>query len=265
MRHPVPILLYHHVSDEPLPWCSTPVLFDRHLAWLADNGYRTISLDQLRDRIEGRAEGAPREVVITFDDGYAELGGDVADSLRRHGFRAAAFLITSRNPDTEGELYADGYEAPDQTAYLSWQRARELADEGLFEFHSHTHSHRTWPLIADEAPVLAAEISTARSLLSDRLERPETDFDHLAWPYGRACGPWEDEARNLGVPVQYVVQRGAVTRADQIDRLPRILVDGMPLSSFSRWVRILSRRPTAIATNKVFGAIRARRQGAAYV
>lgn len=265
MRHPVPILLYHHVSDEPLPWCSTPGLFDQHLAWLADHDYRTITLAQLRDRIEGRVDPEPREVVITFDDGYAELGTHVADSLRRHGFSAAAFLITSRNPDAEGEPHAADYDAPDDTAYLSWERARALAAEGLFEFHSHTHSHQTWPLTAEEAPVLATEIRTARSLLSDRLDRPEADFDHLAWPYGRACAPWEDEARNLGVPMQYVVQRGAVTRADQIDRLPRILVDGMALSSFSRWLQVLSRRPTAVATNKVFGTIRARRQGAAYV
>ncbi len=265
MRHPVPILLYHHVSDEPLPFCSTPALFDQHLAWLAQEGYRTITLAELRDRIEGRAEGAPREIVITFDDGYAELGTDVAEALRRHGFCAAAFLITSRNPEAEGEGHAADYEPPDETTYLSWERARELADEGLFEFHSHTHSHQTWPLTADEAPVLAAEISTARTILSDRLGRPEATFDHLAWPYGRACAPWEDEARNLGVPVQYVVQRGAVTRPDQIDRLPRILVDGMALSSFTRWVGLLSRRPTAVAANKVFGTIRARRQGAAYV
>lgn len=260
MMRPVPVLLYHHVCREPQPFSSSPELFDRHLAWLRRHGFRSLTLDELRQRIETGDDGPEPEVVITFDDGYAELGTDVADSLRRHGFTAAAFLITSRNPDDEGSAGDDG-----EARYLSWEQARRLADEGIMEFHSHTHSHQKWPLTADQGPVLAEEIRTSRRLLSERLDRPPSTFDHLAWPYGRACDAWEEEARRLGVDAQYVVQRGAVTRPGQIDRLPRLLADGMSLRTFAAWMTVLSRRPGALAANRVFGTIRARREGAAYV
>ncbi|MEM8925807.1 MAG: polysaccharide deacetylase family protein [Actinomycetota bacterium] len=257
MIRPVPILLYHRVLDEPGPFTSSPALFDAHLAWLAEQGYRSISLDDLEDRIAGRVGGGRREVVITFDDGYAELGTTAADLLRRHGFDATAFLITSRNPD---ETDTSG----DPDAYLSWDRARELAAEGVYRFHSHTHNHEKWPLTAEEAPTLHTEIATARTVLAEKLERPVTEFDHLAWPYGRACDAWEAVADEQGVTTRYVVQRGAVTRERRTDRLPRLLTDGMSLRQFAFWMRVLSTRPGAVATNRVFGTIRQRRQGAAY-
>ena len=257
MIRPVPILLYHRVVAQPGPFSSTPALFDAHLSWLAEHGFTTITLAQLEERIRGRIRSTGREVVITFDDGYAELGTVVAQALRHYEFTASAFLITSRNPDHDD----DGGDA----TYLSWQRARALADEGLYEFHSHTHTHEKWPLTAAEAPTLAAEITTARATLGQRLERPENEFGHLAWPYGRACAPWEAEAANVGVTTQYVVQRGAVTREDVTQRLPRLLTDGMSLRQFAMWMRILSTGPGAMAVNRVFGTIRERRQGAAYV
>ncbi|MEL7155730.1 MAG: hypothetical protein AAFN30_03930 [Actinomycetota bacterium] len=52
MMRPVPVLLYHHVCREPLPYSSTPELFDQHLAWLRHRGYRSLTTDELRHRIE---------------------------------------------------------------------------------------------------------------------------------------------------------------------------------------------------------------------
>ena len=72
-RPAVAVLLYHRVADEPddpFGLCVSPERFDDQLAALARR-YPVLSLDELTDRLEG---GLPkRAVLLTFDDGYADV------------------------------------------------------------------------------------------------------------------------------------------------------------------------------------------------
>lgn len=264
MSGPIPILLYHRVDRSGGPYTTAPDVFESHLAWLADHGYRTLTLSEL-DRalsapaggLRGTGEGAGRRtgraVVLTFDDGFADLETIVAPALRRHDFSAAAFLITGRCPA----------EAAPGQEHLAWPAARALASEGRIELHSHSHSHQRWSL-ASAGREVADDLATSLSVLAAELRRPMSSFEHLAWPYGRSCEAWETAAHDLGLRVQYSVQRGAVVRRDQCRRLPRLLVDGMPVGELGRWVMLLSRWPSALACNKVFGTVRQLRQGTSY-
>jgi peptidoglycan/xylan/chitin deacetylase (PgdA/CDA1 family) len=253
MFEPIPILLYHRVDRSGARFSTAPEVFDQHLAWLAGHGYRTMTLGELERLLDdGTDPGRGRSVVITFDDGFADLETTIAPALRRHDYRGVAFLITSRC----GDVTTAGDEQ------LSWAAARSLAAEGRFEFHSHSHTHQRWDL--DRTGDVAADLATSLSLLSDRLEQPASVFNHLAWPYGRSCDTWEEAAHDLGLRIQYSVQRGAVTRDDRSRRLPRLLADGMSAAELGRWVRLLSSRRGALASNRVFGSIRQLRQGTSY-
>ena len=95
--------------------------------------------------------------------------------------------------------------------------------------------------------------------------RPVEDFNCLAWPYGRTCDAWDDAATEAGMPIQFVVQRGAVTHHDRHSRLPRLMVDGMSLSLFSRLINTLTSRPGATAFNLAFGTVRRLRRYGAYI
>src|SRR5271157_1464018 len=51
---PVPILMYHNISDDPEPGVSpyyqtntSPAVFRRHMQFLADHAYQTVTLDQI--------------------------------------------------------------------------------------------------------------------------------------------------------------------------------------------------------------------------
>ncbi len=173
----------------------------------------------------------------------------MAPALRRHGFSATAFLITSKVGE-QGQL--------------SWGEARNLASEGVLDFHTHTHTHQKWALGPEAASIVADELSASRAILADRLGQPESQFNQVAWPFGRACEAWEDEADRLGMRTQFVVQRGAVDRR-QTRRLPRLLADGMAPSALGAWMRVLARPSGARSTNRVFGTIRHFRQGAAFL
>jgi len=71
----VPILMYHQIKDLPananvedLTWTVSPASFAAQLHYLADNGYTTITLDQLLDGYAGKASLPSKPVVLTFDD-----------------------------------------------------------------------------------------------------------------------------------------------------------------------------------------------------
>ncbi len=75
----VPILMYHYVSVPPpdadiyrLDLSVTPQQFAQHIAWLAQNGFTSISLDDLYRALTDGYPLPPKPVILTFDDGYAD-------------------------------------------------------------------------------------------------------------------------------------------------------------------------------------------------
>jgi len=250
----VPVLLYHRIElegGENSTAISTPVdLFAAHLHWMAANGYRTLTLAELEARINGTAPYAANEVVLTFDDGYASLAELAAPILRQTGFNATSFLITQRVGKDD---------------HLDWSEVRELADEGVLDFHSHSHSHERWPLDPASIRHLTDDLDTSRQALMTELGRSADELRFLAWPYGRTCGSWDAAASEMGFTTQFAVQRGAVTRSGRHQRIPRLMVDGMPLPRFTRWMRVLSTTPGAHLANRIFGTIRRLRQHPGYI
>ena len=69
----VPVLNYHQVEDKdgnPLTlYCDQ---FDQQMAYLAEEGYHTITLDEMMDAAENGTPLPEKPVVITLDDGYVD-------------------------------------------------------------------------------------------------------------------------------------------------------------------------------------------------
>ena len=255
MITPIPILLYHRVDHSGDPFSIGPDLFDQHLSWLANRGYRSLAATELsRVLADPHAPRPAKAVAITFDDGYADLATEVAPALRRHGYQATAFLITSLCPDEPGTDHE----------HLSWPEARDLSSEGVLELQSHTHSHGRWDVGPGDTARVMDDIGASIEVLASKLGQPRSRFAHLAWPWGRTCEDWEAAAADLGVTTQYVVQRGAANRTGQHHRLPRLLLDGASVGQLAAWMALLSARPGALAVNSVFGTIRQLRRGAGY-
>ena len=249
MHPPIPILLYHKI-DDGIDDLATPVsVFDKQLAWLSERGYRSLTLDQFEHALENpRASAGGKSFLLTFDDGYVDLVHNAAPVLRRYGFSATAFLITSEISGT----------------HVEWSDVRSLASEGLIQFQSHSHAHAHWDESAAGHETLTKDLADSLDILAAELRVPRTAFRHQAWPWGRCNARWEGIASNLGLRYQHIVQRGAVTRSNQTIRLPRICFDGSTTKAFKMWMSTLSSRAGAIACNKVFGTIRQRRHGIGY-
>ncbi|MFV0526957.1 MAG: polysaccharide deacetylase family protein [Acidimicrobiales bacterium] len=249
---PITVLLYHRVDGTGSNLATPPGVFEKHMAWLASSGFTTLTSAELdRALVDDDAVLPRRPLVLTFDDGTACLERQVEPVLERHGFTGVGFVITGR---TDGGTPGD----------LSWEAVRRLDRGGVMEISTHSHSHLRWPLRDDEAGAVMDDLGRSRRLLAEHLDRPESSFTHLAWPFGRTNPAWESAAVDAGFTTQYVVQRGAITHRHQSVRLPRLMADGMSTSVLASWVSLLSRSGGARLGNEVFGRVRESRQGAAY-
>jgi peptidoglycan/xylan/chitin deacetylase (PgdA/CDA1 family) len=174
----VVVLIYHRVgggADTEID--LDPGLFDEQMAWLAETG-RAISLDTGLARLAVRepvgAAASPdastaNPVVVTFDDGTADLVDVALPILVRHGVPATVYIAT-RHVDEQLPWPADGVP-------LSWAGAKEIVDSGLVTIGSHTHSHA---LLDRLAPAAAAdELDRSRELIEEKLG---VSADHFAYP-----------------------------------------------------------------------------------
>lgn len=146
------------------------------MACLRDLGYRGVSL---RDAVAGRdsrGEWPERSVVITFDDGYANVLEHGLPVLSRVGFGATVFVVT----DHVGGW--NDWDVPPgglgRLAILSWAGLAELAEAGL-EMGAHTQTHRDLTRLSDGDA--RREIVSSRKDIEDKLQRRVESF---AYPFG---------------------------------------------------------------------------------
>lgn len=140
----IPVFVFHEAEPES---------FAAALAHLARNGYETLTIDEYLAVLRGRRAAPPRAVLLTFDDGRGSVWSVAAPLLRRHGMRAACFLVPGRVGSHAPGPTWDDVEAgrADRAAVLareasgpalmSWEEIGALARGGVFSFHSHSLTH----------------------------------------------------------------------------------------------------------------------------
>ncbi|OGR58074.1 MAG: hypothetical protein A2X36_16245 [Elusimicrobia bacterium GWA2_69_24] len=177
----VPILMYHMVGD-PAPGSVHPKLWVRvadfrwQLRHLLDSGRTPLFFSELQAVLEGKAPLPPRPVLVTFDDGTADVFEKAFPVLRELGVKANVFLVCG----AVGKHTA--WEDPSRHPWqrlMDWEQVRALRDSGLVEFGSHSMTHPDLAALPEEEVFWQAAESKSR--LEARLERPVPAF---AYPYG---------------------------------------------------------------------------------
>ncbi|HUY12644.1 MAG TPA: polysaccharide deacetylase family protein [Terriglobia bacterium] len=175
-RQTIPILMYHSVSETNnrgqhpyFETATTPQVFQEHVKFLHDNGYRTASLDEAVSALQNAGGDLAKRVVITFDDGYRDFYTHAFPVLSAYGYGATVFLPTAFIG--ESPLKFKGVEC------LTWSEVRSLHKAGV-RFGSHTVSH---PQLTEVAPDrLDYEIRGSKQTLEDKLG---CHVDSFAYPY----------------------------------------------------------------------------------
>jgi peptidoglycan/xylan/chitin deacetylase (PgdA/CDA1 family) len=121
----VPILLYDQLAETPeTPRITTKSTFERQLRYLSDNGYTTITLDQLYAFLELEDQIPAKAVVISFDSAGTWVYESAFPLLKARGMTAAVFVAT---------------EKINKTGNMTWAQLAEMAAAG-FDIGSLGHS-----------------------------------------------------------------------------------------------------------------------------
>jgi peptidoglycan/xylan/chitin deacetylase (PgdA/CDA1 family) len=175
----VPILMYHVLGTRSTPgfhrFTLHPDLFVAHLELLAGLGYRFLTVSRLAAlRAAGHVCGR-RDVVLTFDDGYADFHTYALPALARFNATATLYVTTGHIGRVADWTHGDH---GTERRMLSWTQLAEVSAAGV-EIGAHSHSHRELDLVrTDELP---AEVTVPRAELADRLGVP---VDSFAYPFG---------------------------------------------------------------------------------
>lgn len=184
----VRVLFYHRVNPYPFSELSlvsreisvTPEFFEQQLAYLKAKGYRSIDITKLQRVLDGLEPADPKELLITFDDGYEDNLIWAAPLLRKYGFGAIFFVVTEfiETGRAADQLDYDSAASALYHRFLSSEQITEMYRQG-FLFGSHSRSHPD--LIKSSDNELEAELNESHAFLETEFAKKVTCF---AYPRG---------------------------------------------------------------------------------
>jgi peptidoglycan/xylan/chitin deacetylase (PgdA/CDA1 family) len=172
----IAILTYHSLDTSGSVVSTAPPVFRDQMAWLKDAGYRALSLREAVADHERDGSWPDKSVVVTFDDGYANVHEHALPVLVRCGFSATVFLVCGHVGGWNDWETSPGSQA--RRPLLSWGGTAELAASGT-EIGGHTHTHPDLRGLRDSE--VEREMIASQTEIEDRLNLRVESF---AYPYG---------------------------------------------------------------------------------
>ena len=168
----LPILMYHYVRTPPsmktdllgYKLSVSPADFTSQMDWLARHGYHPVDFNDVRAYFAGIKPLPANPVVITLDDGYADLYTTAYPILAAHGFKAVAYIVS-------------GFVGRSQN--VSAAQIVQMDQNGI-EIASHTVDHADLARLSNAS--MMRELLDSKRALEKLLGHPVLDF---AYPSGR--------------------------------------------------------------------------------
>jgi len=219
----LPIIVYHQIrSAADGPPDSLEVIslqrFEAQLRYLHDQGYATLSADEVVDFVHGGKPPGAKIVAIHFDDGWksAQLALPVLD---RYGFKATFWVIAGT-----------GISWP----HMDWDEVQAIARNPRYDIQSHTMTH-PWKQndtlvdwVDGRTPGKGEnqarwELAESRRVLGEKLGRP---IAYLAWPGGRYNERLIGFATASGYRALFTIDAGVNRPGGDPLRLRRTMIHG---------------------------------------
>ncbi len=198
----LPVVMYHSISPQPHgDYQITPEAFAQDLQYLQENGYETVSIEQLHAYTEGTGTLPEHPILLTFDDGFYNNLSTALPLLEQYDMCAVVSVVgyytdvtAARDPHSE------------RYSYLTWEDIRTLQASGRIEIGSHTydlHSNDERAgcsiLYGEDEEAYADMLRKDVGLLQTRM-RNETGTTPtvFAYPYGFVCRESVPVLRELG-------------------------------------------------------------------
>lgn len=252
-------IAYHDVEDRDPDQAVVAVRTERmieQLAWLRENNYRPVTIDQILAARKGGPELPPKAILLSFDDGYASFYTRVLPVLRSYNWHALLAPVgvwidtpADQKVDFAGEMRP-------RSQFLTWAQIREISQSGLVEIAAHTDASHKGVLANPQGNLQPAAATRRYDATTGRYES-EADFQARlrndvatiskkiravtgynprvwVWPYGVADGTALQVIGDQGYQMALTLDDG-LDALDNLMSSPRFLVasdpDGMHFSN----------------------------------
>lgn len=162
----IPIIFYHrlfHDINNHEKYSIDKIEFERHLHYLSENGFQTISLEDMF--APSQPNDSTKKIIISFDDGSDSDYSVAFPLLKKYGF-VATFFITVSWIGTKG--------------YVTWPNLKEMASCGM-SIQSHGMTHAFLSDLNDDT--MYSELNESKNMLAEKLN---VSVDFISLP-GGAC------------------------------------------------------------------------------
>jgi peptidoglycan/xylan/chitin deacetylase (PgdA/CDA1 family) len=118
----LPVFHFHEVTRDEL---------EPKLRHLAENGYRSVTSDEIASYARGDVRLPARSVALCFDDAWKSLSTVAAPLLKQFDLTAIAYAIPGRMAE---DRHGD-------SPFVTWAELETLHASGIVDVQSHTYSH----------------------------------------------------------------------------------------------------------------------------
>lgn len=210
----IPVLMYHSIADNSKVTDNVsksiilpPEVFKQQMQYLKDNGYTTLTLDELYNFLKNDKPVPEKSVVLTFDDAYEDNYTNAYPILKEFGFRATIFVITG-GTDKIG-------------AYLTSAQLKEMDTNGI-DIQSHTVNHEELDKLSLEKQ--QETLVQSKQFLEKLLNKK---VDYIAYPSGKYNNFTEQAAKNAGYTMAFTINNGWANKDTNILFLNRVFVNAL--------------------------------------
>ncbi|TRM11658.1 polysaccharide deacetylase family protein [Lentibacillus cibarius] len=139
IENKIPVLMYHGIlTDEEKqlrPNNSSYITadsFEKQMKYLKENGYHTVTVDEMRHFLAGEMQLPRKSVMIQFDDGLRSVYRYAYPIMKEHNLDGVANIITRRTYRDYGDKWD-----PSRNQYMDKEMLNKISD--VFELQSHTN------------------------------------------------------------------------------------------------------------------------------
>ena len=217
----VPVLIYHHFYTdedkekyEPTKDYSVKISsLDKQMKYLHDNGYKSLTVDQLLCWKEKKCEISEKSFVVSIDDGQKSVLELAKPVFEKYGFTAISFVISSRTPKTIEEYDPSKYQ------YISEE---ELKNAGGKVIEWGSHSHNQHEMVGDKKKIytlsyeeLEEDVKTSKIVLNT---------DYYAYPFNTYNKSIISALKKAGYKLAFRGQNRKTTQSEDKYLTSRIFV-----------------------------------------
>ncbi len=206
----ITILCYHGISSDQWRFNLSKDEFSRQLE-VFSKSYKFISLADLVNFLDGKTSIDSPSLVITFDDGYANLM-QITDLAAKYHLKPTVFVLS--DPKN-----ANRHELDNGQSLLSSSQIKNLYKQG-WEIGCHTATHALMSNLSDDQ--INIEIIKSKKTLEKKLD---ISIPYIAYPKGGYSEKIITAVKKTGYELGLSMDSDLLTKASNRFALPRVGLD----------------------------------------